>query len=79
MKFFASCGKGLEYLLADELQGYATPEANRLSSYLQAYSAQQKAEGATAAVSTHVTNTKPNTIAISRWASDQVRRGAALI
>nr|WP_144959323.1 methyl-accepting chemotaxis protein [Pseudomonas oryzihabitans] len=32
------------------LQGYATPEANRLSSYLQAYSAQQKAEGATAAV-----------------------------
>ena len=32
------------------LQGYATPEANRLSSYLQAYSAQQKAEGATPAV-----------------------------
>jgi len=32
------------------LQGYATPEANRLSSYLQAYSAQQKAEGAAAAV-----------------------------
>ncbi|QNR00064.1 chemotaxis protein [Pseudomonas oryzihabitans] len=32
------------------LQGYATPEANRLSSYLQAYSAQQKAEGASAAV-----------------------------
>ncbi|MBA1181134.1 methyl-accepting chemotaxis protein [Pseudomonas psychrotolerans] len=32
------------------LQSYATPEANRLSSYLQAYSAQQKAEGATAAV-----------------------------
>ncbi|MBH3329818.1 methyl-accepting chemotaxis protein [Pseudomonas oryzihabitans] len=32
------------------LQGYATPEANRLSSYLQAYSSQQKAEGATAAV-----------------------------
>ncbi|SEO97207.1 methyl-accepting chemotaxis protein [Pseudomonas sp. Snoq117.2] len=32
------------------LQGYATPEANRLSSYLQAYSAQRKAEGATSAV-----------------------------
>ena len=32
------------------LQSYATPEANRLSSYLQAYSTQQKAEGATPAV-----------------------------
>ena len=35
---------------ARNLQGYATPEANRLSSYLQAYSAQRKAEGATSAV-----------------------------